>query len=111
MSDETPTTLMLCRDLMFVGKVTATARATGTPVRVIRDVAKVPAEGTRLIVDLNEPGAIDAAKTWKGATAGAVIGFVAHTDADAIAQARAAGFDQVMTRGQFTAKLEEILST
>lgn len=95
---------------MFVSKVTATARATGATVRVVRDVAKLPQEGTRLIVDLNEPGAIDAAASWKSATGGRVTGFVSHVDAEAIANARAAGLEDVMPRSRFTAMLEQILT-
>jgi hypothetical protein len=104
-----PETLLLCRDLMFVSKVTATARAVGVAVKVVRDPAGLPAAGRRLLVDLNQDGAIAAAAAWRGATGGQVIGFVSHVDTEAIARARAAGLDKVMARSGFAAGLEGIL--
>ena len=101
--------LLLCRDLMFVSKVTATARALGVPVQVVRDPAQLPQQGTRLLVDLNQSGAIEAAATWKAATAGQVIGFVSHVDTDTTERARAAGLDQVLPRSRFSATLEQII--
>src|SRR5207247_10992817 len=48
--------LALARDLMFSGRISATARAINAPLRVIRDpAALVGAQGRRLIVDLNQP--------------------------------------------------------
>lgn len=106
-----PSILLLCRDLMFLSKVTATARAAGVDVQVVRDPTMLPAVGTRLLVDLNQDGALEAAAAWKGATAGQVVGFVSHVDADAIARARQAGLDQVLPRSRFTADLERLLSS
>jgi hypothetical protein len=101
--------LLLCRDLMFVSKVTATARAVGRGVRVVREPTQLPAEGARLLVDLNQPGALEAAAAWRTASGGTVVGFVAHVDTETIARAREAGLDHVLTRGRFTAELEGIL--
>ena len=110
MSDTLPAPiLLLCRDLMFVSKVTATARAKNRPLRVIRDPAQLPPEGTRLLVDLNQDGAIPAAAAWKSATAGEVIAFVSHVDTDTIQHAKSAGLDQVLTRGRFTAMLDDLV--
>jgi hypothetical protein len=109
MSDVSPIVLMLCRDLMFVSKVTATARAMQLPVKIVRDSAQLPPEGIKLLVDLGQEGAIAAAAGWKAATGGKVIGFAPHVDAQTLAQAKTAGFDQVLTRGQFTSSLETIL--
>ena len=109
MSDAPAPILLLCRDLMFVSKVTATARALGVPVQVVRDPAQLPPQGTRLLVDLNQTGAIEAASRWKVATAGQVIGFVSHVDTDTIERARAAGLDQVLPRSRFTATLGQII--
>ena len=109
MADASAPILLLCRDLMFVSKVTATARALGVPIQVVRDPAQLPQQGRRLLVDLNQAGAIEAAAAWKGATAGQVIGFVSHVDTDTIERARAAGLDQVLPRSRFTATLEQIV--
>jgi hypothetical protein len=112
MPDETtppPSVLLLCRDLMFLSKVTATARATGATVQVVRDPTLLPPVGSRLFVDLNQDGALDASVVWKRATGGEVVGFVSHVDADTIARARQSGLDQVLARSQFTANLERLL--
>lgn len=95
---------------MFVSKVVATARAQSVPLQVVRDAAKLPQEGARLLVDLNLEGGIEAASTWKVATGGQVIGFVSHVDTQAIEKAKAAGLDQVLPRSRFTATLEQIIA-
>ena len=108
--DGGPAVLVLCRDLMFTSKVTGAARATGVGVRVVREPEKL-AElgGRRLIVDLGQEGALEAAAAWKGRTAGEVVGFVSHVDEGTIARARGAGIDRVMSRGGFSASVEEVL--
>jgi hypothetical protein len=106
--DQTPT-LLLCRDLMFVSKVTATARALNQPLRVIRDPAQLPTEGRHLIVDLALDNALDAATRWKTQTNGHVTAFAPHVDTATIQAARAANLDAVLPRSKFTADLEQIL--
>jgi len=103
--------LFLCRDLMFVGRVTATARAANIPLATIRDPAKLPLEGSKLIVDLNLDGALAAGGGWKAKTGGTAIGFVAHVDTVIIQAAKEAGYDQVMPRSRFVVELEALLST
>lgn len=102
--------LLLCRDLMFVSKVMASARAKNVPVKVVRDHALLPLEGKRLIVDLNQEGALEAAAEWKRGTGGQVIGFVSHVDTETISRAKAAGLCEVMTRGKFTSELDALIS-
>jgi DNA-binding NarL/FixJ family response regulator len=68
--------------------------------------------GDRLIIDLNQPGTLDAAIAWKSADPNRqVIGFVSHVDAQTIAQAKSAGIDSILARSQFVASLESILAT
>lgn len=109
MSDAAAPILLLCRDLMFVSKVTATARAQGVTVQVVRDPAQLPQQGTKLLVDLNQAGAIEAASAWRVASGGRVIGFVSHVDTQTIERARAAGLDEVLPRSRFSAMLEQIV--
>ena len=104
---------MLVRDLMFSSRITAAARAADVPVTLLRDPAQLdaadPAAG-RLIVDLNQPGAIDAAAAWRRAAGRVVTGFVSHVDADAIARAKAAGIDRVLPRSRFVELLPSLLT-
>lgn len=100
------------RDLMFSSKVTATARAVGRDVRIVRDLENLKCtDGAALIVDLALHGAIEAAAAWKQAFHGETIGFAAHVDTETIAAAKAGGIDLVMTRGSFTAQLESLLKS
>jgi hypothetical protein len=109
--DEPPPILALVRDLMFASKITATARSTGVPVRIVRDPATLPPEPSPLlIVDLNQDGTLAAAVAWKQSTGGPVIGFVSHVDAATIKAARAAGIDRVMPRSEFDRRLPELLA-
>ena len=102
--------LVLVRDLLFASRITATARAVGVAVKMLRDADQLPPEaGARAIVDLNQAGAIEAAVEWKRRQGGAVIGFVAHVDADTIRRARDAGIDHVLPRSRFVADLESLL--
>jgi hypothetical protein len=111
MSDTPPSILVLCSDLFFTSKINAEARAAGSVIEIIRNPAKLTTQpGRRLIVDLNLAGAIAAAGNWRTATGGEVVGFVGHTDEEAIAQARAAGLDQIMARSRFVQVLPKLLA-
>ena len=115
MSDPTPPsleTVALVRDLLFSSKISAAARLARVRerVQIIRDPARLTAiDARRLIVDMNEPGHLDAAVAWKRRTGGEVIGFVAHVDGDAIANAKSLGIDRVLTNGGFSATVGEIV--
>ena len=105
-----PPVMVLVRDLMFSSRIAATARAAGVTVEMLRDPSALAGRrGRRLIVDLNQPGAIEAASDWKHATAGSVVGFVSHVDANTIARARSARIDQVLPRSRFVEQLDELL--
>jgi hypothetical protein len=106
-----PATLVLVRDLMFSSKISATAKAAGAEIEMLRDPQKLAErEGHRLIVDLNQTGALEAATAWKiGDGSRQVIGFVSHVDGETIAKARSSGIDRVMPRSQFVATLETLL--
>ena len=102
--------LVLVRDLLFSSRITATARAINVQIKHLRDDTKLTQElGRRLIVDLNQAGALDAAIAWKKQSGGEVIGFVAHVDTETIRRAREAGIDQVLPRSRFVTELESLL--
>ena len=112
MNPDTLPILALVKDLIFVSRITATARAAGTNVSIVRDPAKLGAQpGRLLLVDLNLPGAIEAAAHWRQQTSADVVGFVSHVDAPTIAKAREAQFDQVLPRSRFVEMLPELLKS
>ena len=102
--------IALVRDLMFSSKIIATARELGIEVKIVRSPEQVASfDGDLLLVDLSLAGAIQAAEQWKNSSERKVIAFAAHVDTATLALAREAGFDQVLTRGQFSANLSELL--
>lgn len=108
--------LILCDDLMFTSKVTATARAQGIPAGIARTPAEAVRKGAAagcVIVDLHLP-ALDLPALLTdlraGGWAGRVIGFGSHVDVATLKAARDAGCDQVMPRSQFTKQLEAQLA-
>lgn len=105
-----PVAIALVRDLMFSGRISATCRAMGISVKMLRDPAQLVSQVAQcLIVDLNQDGAIPAAVQWRQSTENPVIGFVSHVDTAAITAARQAGIDRVMPRSQFVTSLPTIL--
>ena len=109
MSDETQT-LALVRDLLFSSKIAAAAKAKGASVKIIRDPAKLETTGgTRLIVDLNAEGHLQAAAAWKARTGGEVVGFIAHVAGDDIAEAKRLGLDRVISNGGFAGNVDRLL--
>lgn len=112
MSQEAPKpVIILCRDLLFGSKISASSKVTGVPLKFVRDPAKLaePIDSNRLIADLNQPGYLEAATEWKQRTGGHVAGFAGHVQSETLAKAKAAGFDLVLTNGAFTAQLDTIL--
>jgi hypothetical protein len=109
MSDA-PRVVALVRDLMFASRIFASARTQGLSVKIVRTAAALEqVAGQRLIVDLAEPGAINAAVAWKQRSGGQTVGFVSHIDQQTIADARQAGIDRILSRGGFTAQLDRLI--
>lgn len=112
MPDPVPRTILaLVRDLIFASKISVCARDAQVDCRIIRDVAGLANQsGDLLLVDLNEPGAIEAASQWQRDSGRSVVGFVSHVDVARIDQARQAGITQVMARSGFVAALPSLIS-
>lgn len=103
--------LALVRDLLFASKITGEAAAKGVSVKIIRNPAALAVEAGRLLlVDLNLPDAIPAAVDWQTRHNRPAIGFVSHTDVDAIQQARSAGIGKILSRGQFVQQLSGLFA-
>jgi AmiR/NasT family two-component response regulator len=106
--------ILAVRDLVFRSKILAAAERLGADVRIaargtpLADAARAHGPGT-LVVDLSEPGVVDQVPGAKGAGAARVVGFLGHLQADLMEASRRAGVDEVLTRGQFVQRLDEIL--
>src|SRR5437867_815167 len=104
------TLLILVKDLLFSSRITAEARDAGIPFTLLRDPAQLTNQpASKVILDLNLPGAIEAAIAWQKATNGQTIGFVSHTDAATIAEAKSAGIQSILARSEFVQMLPKIL--
>jgi hypothetical protein len=105
--------LVAVRDLVFRSKIQAAADRLGVPLQLaprgvpLADAARGLGGGT-LLVDLNEPGAVDQIGAVKAAGA-RVVGFLGHLQQELIDASEAAGADVVLTRGQFVQRLDELL--
>ncbi|QOV88348.1 hypothetical protein [Humisphaera borealis] len=104
--------VILIRDLILGSRVVAAAKNAGVALVHIRDPARLAVvAGRRLIVDLNQEGAIPAAGRWKSDVPDRfAIGFVSHVDADTARAAREAGIDKIMARSRFVELLPSLLS-
>lgn len=107
--------LMLCDDLIFTSRVTATARAHGlavTPVRSAEQAAGRARDNPPrcVIVDLHTPGldlpALLAELRAACPAMPRVVAYGSHVDAERLKAARQAGCDVVLPRSKFVADLE-----
>ena len=112
-----PTGLLLSRDLIFTAKVTGTARALGQQVRTAGGVALASQmieqwQPKVVFIDLAAgelvaPPALLAYRQLAPDTP--FVAFGSHVDTQALAQAAAAGCDEVMPRSKFTSMLPELV--
>jgi CheY-like chemotaxis protein len=112
--------LAMVQDLFFTARIHETARQLGLPFEAVRDPAllleRAAATSPRLvIVDMSarsgDPAAAVRALRADPRTAGLrVIGYLFDSQDELIRLARAAGCDQVLSRGGLTKKLPEMLS-
>ena len=107
--------LLLCKDLMFLSRVTSTANTLGLRVEAVIDwnqgLTKA-ASGDYAVVyfDLEQPHAVaDLLRALPGENPPPVIAFGSHVKVDLLSEARRAGCREVMPRSQFTANLPEVL--
>jgi CheY-like chemotaxis protein len=106
--------LVAVRDLVFRSKIHAAAERLGVPVRLaprgapLSQAARELGEGT-VLADLGEPGVLDEVRAAKAVARVRVVGFLGHLQADLARAAEEAGVDEVLTRGQFVQRLDDIL--
>jgi len=70
----------------------------------VRDVP-----GATVLADLGEPGMVEQIAELKRAGGARVVGFLGHLRQDLMDAAAAAGADEVLTRGQFVSRLDDLL--
>ena len=106
--------ILAVRDLVFRSKILAAAERLGTTVTIaprgtpLEQAARDHGPGT-LIVDLGEQGVVDQIPAARVAGATRVVGFLGHLQADLMEASRKAGVDEVLTRGQFVQRLDDLL--
>jgi hypothetical protein len=106
----------LVPDLLFSSKIRETANRLGLRAQSARDPDGLlaAARGARLVVvDLRSPRALEALgrlASDEEARHISSVGFVDHELTEVMDQARQAGCGKVMAKGQFTAKLPELLA-
>jgi hypothetical protein len=107
--------LVAVRDLLFASKIDAAAKRLGVElVWAPRNVAlSLVAEERRpdvILADLGEEHALTELRAVLArAPRTRVIGFLGHLRTDLMDQARAMGVEDVLTRGQLAAALDDVL--
>jgi hypothetical protein len=109
--------LFLSSDLMFSSRVMGAAKAHGVAILQVADQAaladKIVADCRLALIDLsldplNLPAAVRAIRA--GSPGAQIIAYGPHVDEAALADAKEAGCDQVLTRGQFNKQYAELLA-
>ena len=108
--------LAAVRDLLFRSKIDAAARRLGVEVAFApRDVPLSVVARERapalLLADLGEVGVLEELRVLLAERpTSRVVGFLGHLRTDLRDEARGIGVEEVLTRGQLTASLDEVLS-
>lgn len=114
--------MVLCvvDDMLFASKIRAAANALGVTVGFEKHAdavaARVVAEQPSLVIfdlDAARLRAVETVAALKGNPATAAtrtLGYVSHVQAERIAEARAAGIDEVKARSAFASQLGDILT-
>ncbi len=107
--------ILLCDDLIFSSRITATARSQNLTVKTVRDPSRIPdlvnEEGaTGALLDLAFPG-LNLVKLISELKAKCnsmprIVGYGSHVDVEGLKAAREAGCDLVLPRSAFVEKLE-----
>jgi CheY-like chemotaxis protein len=113
------TVLFLTNDLMFTSRVAGVAARLGMPLKTAATPTALSellaAEPDSLVlIDLTvprvDPRALLAELKASATPRRAIIAYGPHVQENRLAEATAAGCDEVLTRGQFNAHMEETLA-
>jgi CheY-like chemotaxis protein len=111
--------LFLTADLVFLSRATGVAAQGNSKVQLASSPAALLAQAASsradlVLLDLNTPG-LDCRALVPGlrtlpSPPGSIVAFGPHVHEDRLAAAAEAGCDQVLTRGQFSARLDALLA-
>ena len=109
--------LGLIKDLMFRSKIDAAAEALGVEVAYVSVLELLPQrcadiKPSVVVIDLSEKAfaPVPTMMALRTCAPGAkVIGFASHVDLKALASAREAGFERVLSRQEFAAQIPSLL--
>jgi DNA-binding NarL/FixJ family response regulator len=109
--------LGLVRDLFFRSKLDAVAESLDAEILYASDLANASRRAAEknpsvIFADLSDaafPPVDTAVKIREAAPEAKLIGFASHVDLKPLRAAREAGFDQTLSRSEFTARLAEFL--
>lgn len=116
-SSDDPRAVLLCADLWFASRVEAAAARVGMPLEIRMSVELLFASLDRqparlLILDLSsgvDPRQV-APLAREKSPGMSLVAFGPHVQEERLAAARDAGCDLVLSRGQFQAQLDELLT-
>jgi CheY-like chemotaxis protein len=113
--------LFVTNDLVFPSRVFGSAGRLSTELIVVMSVAKLADELAKtedvslVIVDLNTPAIklVDLVATvrFTGKRPITIVAYGPHVHAERLEAARNAGCDEVLTRGQFSARMDALLAS
>ncbi len=106
--------IVAVRELVFRSKISAAAERLGVTVRLAPRSAALQdlvgeADGGIFIVDLTPAGILDEVRAAKRAGAGRIVGFLGHLQTELMHEASLAGADEVLSRGEFVKRIDDIL--
>jgi len=101
--------LVVGANLMFASKILETARALGISAAQAASDSTELASAKLVVLDLEKLG-VEGVRQLRGRTKAKLIGYASHVADDVLAGARDAGCDEVLTRGQLSARLPQLLS-
>ena len=109
--------VFLSSDLMFTSRVTGTAKAQGAEVTAVGRadalLERIDEQTLLVMLDLGSPG-VDPAELVPAIRARSpqarIVAYAPHVHEQRLAAAAEAGCDEVLTRGQFNAGLDQLLA-
>ncbi len=107
----------LTTDLLFLSRVTSQAQALGIPMRIVRNGEALIQLGSEqplqlVILDLSTKGweVVATVSALKASNPSPhIVAYGPHVDSQTLANAKNAGCDEVLTKGQFDRTIAEIL--